>query len=110
LQQVGVTNFFTTPTIRQTQYGGWISDTVQLARRFTVDVGVRYEVYTPLEPSNTGAAAFFEPTTNTFNYASLSISMRPWRTDTDSVAPRIGVSVRATNKTVVRAGYSRGSR
>jgi hypothetical protein len=105
--QVGLTNFFSTPTIRQSQYGGWAGDTVQLAHRITVDFGVRYEVYTPLEPMNSGGAAFFDPTTNTFNYAGIgNISMRPWRTDTDSVAGRFGISYRATNKTVVRAGYS----
>jgi Carboxypeptidase regulatory-like domain/TonB dependent receptor len=105
--QIGVENFLTTPTIRQTQYGLWIGDTIQLSSRLTADLGVRYEIYRPLEPRNAGGAAFFDPTTNTFNFAGVGgNSMHLYRTDVDAVAPRIGVSFRATSKTVLRGGYS----
>ena len=48
------------PSIRQTQYAGWIGDSLQLARRVSLDLGVRYEIYSPLEPRNPGGAAFFD--------------------------------------------------
>jgi hypothetical protein len=105
--QVGVSNFLTTPTIRQSQYGVWLGDTVNLASRVSLDLGVRYEIYSPLEPHRSGGAGFFNAATNTFNYAGVGdITMHSSLYDLDNVAPRIGMSFRATNKTVFRAGYS----
>jgi hypothetical protein len=105
--QVGVSNFFTNPTIRQTQSAFWLGDSIQLASRISLDLGVRYEVYSPLEPRNPGGAAFFNSSNNTFNFAGIGdVGMHPYLYDLDNVAPRLGLSVRATDKTVVRAGYS----
>jgi hypothetical protein len=104
--QVGVTNYLATPAIRQTQYGLWLGDVIQFGR-VTLDLGVRWEVYRPLETNNNGSAAFFNPATNTFSLAGVGgNSLHFWRTDLDAVAPRIGISYRATSKTVVRGGYS----
>ena len=105
--QVGVMNYFGTPTIRQSEYGGWVGDRIQLMHRLTLDVGVRYEAYSPIEPRNAGGAMIFNPANNTFNFAGVggtSLGSFPW--DTDAIAPRVGLSARITNKTVFRAGYS----
>jgi hypothetical protein len=105
--QVGVTQYLATPAVRQTQYGLWLGDVIQLGRRLTLDLGVRWEVYRPLETNNNGSAAFFDPNTNTFNLAGIGgNSMHFYTTDLDAIAPRIGISFRATSKTVVRGGYS----
>ena len=50
--QFGVSNFVTTPSIRQTQWGIWAGDHLNLMSRLSIDLGVRWEVYTPLEPRN----------------------------------------------------------
>jgi hypothetical protein len=105
--QVGVANFFTEPTIRQTQWAAWLGDTIQIAQRVTLDLGVRYELYSPLEPRNPGGAAFFNTARNTFNFAGIGdSSMRAQAYDWNNVAPRIGISLRPTEKTVIRGGYS----
>jgi len=105
--QVGISNFLTTPTIRQMQYGAWIGDSFQLGHRVSLDLGLRYELYSPLEPRNSGGAAFFDPTNNTFNFAGIgNVGMSRMDYDLNNFAPRVGISMRATEKTVVRAGYS----
>jgi hypothetical protein len=104
--QVGVTNYLATPAIRQTQYSVWLGDVIQF-HRLTLDLGVRWEVYRPLETNNTGSAQFFDPVTNTFNLAGVGgNSMHFYTTQLTNVAPRIGISFRANDKTVVRGGYS----
>jgi hypothetical protein len=104
--QVGVTNYLATPAIRQSQYGVWLGDVIQF-HNLTLDLGVRWEVYRPLEANNTGAASFFDPLHNTFNQAGLgNNSIFYGSTDLDAVAPRIGISYRVASKTVLRGGYS----
>ncbi len=104
--QFGAANFLTTPTVRQTQYGLWLGDTIQVLRRVTLDLGVRYEVYSPLEPRRAGGAGFFNSLNNTFNYAGIGdIAMHSYLYDLDNIAPRIGLAFHVTPKTVVRGGY-----
>jgi hypothetical protein len=104
--QVGNTSYFTNPTIRQTEYSAWVGDTLHLTRRLTLDIGVRYEVYSPLEPAHTGGAAFFNASNNTFNYAGVNgTSMHYNDYDVNNVAPRVGMAARITDRTVFRAGY-----
>ena len=57
----GAAAFTEAPTIRQSWYGLHLSDNVQLARRLSVDVGVRWDVFSPLEPRRTGGAMFYDP-------------------------------------------------
>jgi hypothetical protein len=105
--QVGSLNYLTTPTIRQSQYAGWVGDRIQFMRRFTLDIGLRYDAFGPLSPRNAGGAMVFNPATNTFNYAGIggtSMNLTNW--DTDALSPRAGFAARITNKTVFRAGYA----
>jgi hypothetical protein len=105
--QIGAINYLTTPTIRQSEYSGWVGDTFKWTRRFTLDLGVRYDAFSPLEPRNPGGAAFFDPLSNTFNFAGIgSTPMQFGNWDTDSFAPRVGLAAQITSKTVFRAGYS----
>jgi len=105
--QVGVADSVATPTIRQMQYGVWLGDNFQLFNRVSLDVGVRYEVYSPLEPRKPGGAAFYNPNRNTFDFAGVDdVAMRLGDYDWNNIAPRIGLSIRPTEKTVVRGGYS----
>jgi hypothetical protein len=104
--QIGAVNYFTNPTIRQTEYAFWLGDRVQFMRRFTLDLGVRYELYSPLEAAHAGGAAFFNPANNTFNYSGMNGTYsNSGFYDTDNVAPRVGLAARITNKTVFRGGY-----
>ncbi len=104
--QVGVINYLTTPTIRQTESSVWIGDTINLMHRVTADLGVRYEIYSPLEPRNPGGAAFFNSSNNTFNFAGVNGgNMHSTMYDLDNIAPRAGLAFRLTNRTVIRGGY-----
>jgi hypothetical protein len=105
--QYGTANFVLNPSIRQSQYGLWVGDTIQVLRRVTVDLGLRYEVYSPLEPRQSGGASVFDPLTNTFNYAGIgNTPMHSYGYDLNNLAPRIGLAFHATRKMVVRAGYA----
>jgi len=104
--QIGISNYFVNPSIRQTQYAFFAADRIQIMRRLTLDLGVRYDVYSPLQPANAGGAQFFNASNNTFNYAGIgSTGMNFSQYDRNSIAPRIGLAFRATQKTVIRAGY-----
>ena len=105
--QLGVSNYFTTPTIRQTVYGIWLGDTVHPLRNLTVDLGLRYENYGPLQPRSAGGAAIFDPLTNTFSYAGLGgVTNDQGHYNSVALAPRVGIAYRIGQKTVVRGGYS----
>ncbi|HUB79779.1 MAG TPA: TonB-dependent receptor [Bryobacteraceae bacterium] len=105
--QAGAGAFLTNPSYRQGEYGGWVGDTIQVMRHITADVGVRYDVFTPLFPDHAGDAVLFNPTANTLNYAGIGgypKGLTNW--NWGNVAPRIGIAAHVTSKTVIRAGYS----
>lgn len=105
--QYGTANFALKPSIRQSEYGLWVGDTIQPFRRLNVNLGLRYEVYSPLAPRQRGGASVFDPVTNTFNYAGIgNTPMHSYAYDLDNLAPRIGLAFHATRKMVVRAGYA----
>jgi hypothetical protein len=105
--QIGALNYVTTPTIRQTQYSAWLGDTVNLTSRITADLGVRYDIFSPLSPRNPGGAAYFDPATNSYNYAGIDgTGMYNTLYQTRNIAPRVGLAARLTDKTVFRAGYA----
>jgi hypothetical protein len=97
--------FTTTPSARQTWYAGWIGDSITLARIVNVDVGLRYEVYSPITPRHEGGAEVFLPGSNTVG----AVGGQNWaytpRYDLHNFAPRLGIAVRVTPRTVVRGGY-----
>jgi hypothetical protein len=104
--QVGVSNYLTTPTVRQSEYALWIGDRVEPIRHLSLDFGVRYEVYSPLEPRLPGGATFLDPTTNTLQYSGVGGVGNHWNYyDLNNVAPRIGFALRASDRTVIRGGY-----
>lgn len=97
--QIGAINYLTTPTIRQEQYSAWVGDRFQPTGRITLDLGVRYEAYSPLYSRFAGSTQFFNLANNTFNFNNST----SW--DTNDFAPRVGLAARITEKTVFRAGY-----
>jgi len=105
--QVGITQNLTTPTIRQSQYAGWIGDSINLwSGKLTLDFGLRYEFYSSLSPRHTAGATFYDPATNTFNFPGLNgYTSNAYNDNTDNFAPRFGYAYRFNNHTVVRGGY-----
>jgi hypothetical protein len=103
----GTTSFVTSPSIRQTWYSGYISDTFQYGRRITLDLGVRYDLFEPLSTRKPGGAMYYNPFNNTVNFAGIGgVNLRANVTDVDNVSPHVGFAFSVSNKTVVRGGYS----
>ncbi len=96
-----------TPTNRQTQVFAFFHDTLQLSSRLTLDLGVRYELYTPIKPRYAGGASNYDPDTNSLllaGYGSNNLANNV-KTDWNNFAPRLGFSYRIGDKSVVRGGY-----
>ena len=54
-----------TPTNRQTQVAGYLQDTYQVTSKLTLDLGLRYDFYSPITPRYKGGASNYDPVTNT---------------------------------------------
>jgi outer membrane receptor protein involved in Fe transport len=96
-----------TPTNRQWDLFGYINDTWQVSSRVTFDIGLRWELYTPIIPAHPGGASNYDPTTNSLLIAGIGgVGMSTGvRTDWSNWAPRFGFAWRATTDLVVRGGY-----
>ncbi len=95
-----------TPGYSTWQSSVYGADTIKLTDRFTIDLGVRWEVFTPLALRNENGS---------FNYNSLTNQLTPLGNGIDNtgnmqiqwgnIAPRIGLAYRLPLRTVIRAGY-----
>jgi hypothetical protein len=94
-----------------TQHAGtflYMHDKWQAKSNVTVDMGLRWEYYTPLEGlEGKGTLSTYDPSTNTMRvagYGDMNNALNVKKTFTN-FAPRTGVSWRLNDKSVVRAGY-----
>jgi len=99
----GVYTPFTTPSFQQMQYSLYLSDTLRVSSRFTVDLGVRYEIYGPVETRHSTDAFLFNPAGASLTRGS---SYNNGDYDLNNVAPRAGISYKITEHTVFRGGYA----
>lgn len=96
------------PGTRHNQYFLFVHDKWQAGSRVTVDLGLRYEYYTPLVgivPQ--GGLSNYDPLTNTLQVSGYgdipdNLGVRSRKTN---FAPRTGVSWRITDRDVLRLGY-----
>lgn len=96
-----------TPTNRQTQFFAFFHDTFQVSSRLTLDLGLRWELYTPIVPRYAGGASNYDPSSNSLLIAGLGANnlANNVKTDWNNFAPRVGFSYRLGAKSVVRGGY-----
>jgi hypothetical protein len=96
-----------TPSDRMTQIFTYFQDTWQLTRNLTLDLGLRYEVYTPITPRLQGGGSNYDPATNTLLVAGIGDVPMNMGVDFDpnNFAPRVGIAYRMNDRTVIRAGY-----
>ena len=87
----------------------YVQDDWKVSPTMTLNLGLRYELVTPFYERD-NLLSNYDPTSNSILLAkSGSIYNRALvQTDTNNLAPRVGVAVQATPKTVVHAGYSQG--
>ena len=96
------------PGTRHWAVASFIQDKWQLRSNVTVDLGLRWEFYKPLEGiEGTGTLANYNPATNQIEvsgYGSTSQSLNV-KNYFKNFGPRTGIQWRLDEKTVVRAGY-----
>jgi hypothetical protein len=86
----------------------FIHDKWQVTPKLTLDLGLRHEYYTPFTGLvDQGGLSNFDPDLNSLlvaGYGAVPNNLGA-KTSKDNFAPRLGVSYRINEKTVVRGGY-----
>ncbi len=96
------------PGTKHTGIFTFVQDKWQARSNVTVDLGLRWEYYTPLEGLNgAGSLANYDPSTHTlhvsgFGDTDLALNVKK---NFSHFSPRTGVSWRINDQNVVRAGY-----
>ncbi len=106
--RIGRATFTTTPTNRSTHLFFFGQDTWQVNPRLTLNLGMRYEIYTPIASRLPAGQGNYDPETNDLLVAGvgqvgLSAGVK---TDWNNFAPRVGAAYRFNDKTVVRGGFA----
>jgi outer membrane receptor protein involved in Fe transport len=97
------------PALRQTQIFSFIGDTWQVSGRLTVNLGLRWEIYTAPTPHFAGGFSDYNPATNQLDIAGYgNVPMNEgFNTRLSYFSPRVGIAYRLTDKTVIRSGFGR---
>jgi len=86
----------------------FVQDKWQASRRMTIDLGLRWEYYDPFVGiAGKGSLSNYDPTTNSLlisGYGNNPLNLGV-KKDLNNFGPRLGVSYRLGEKTVVRAGF-----
>ena len=95
------------PAYRQTWFFTFVSDKWQATPKLTLDLGLRWEFYPPATPKIAGGFSNYDPTTNNLVIAGVgdNPSNLGMQTRYTYFAPRTGFAYRATEQTVIRAGF-----
>lgn len=100
--------FVDEPGTRHQQYFFFVHDKWQVRPNVTVDLGLRYEYYTPFVGiQEQGGLSSYDPSNNTLRVAGIGEVPTDLGTKTrkTNFAPRTGISWRISDKDVLRAGY-----
>jgi hypothetical protein len=93
------------PYASYTEYGGFAQDQWRVNSRLTVNLGIRYDLFTPPVERH-DRQANFNPSTGGFDLAGQDgISRAIVDTRTRNFSPRVGLAYRLGDKTVVRSSY-----
>jgi len=100
--------FVDEPGTRHQQYFVFVHDKWQVRPNLTVDLGLRYEYYTPFVGiQERGGLSNYDPSNNTLRvagYGDVPTDLGA-KTRKTNFAPRTGISWRITDRDVLRAGY-----
>ena len=95
------------PALRQWQVFSYVADNWQVSPRFTVNLGVRWEFYSPPTPAFPGGFSNYDPSNNTLRIA--GVGGNPMNDGLQAhykyFAPRLGIAYRLNDKTVIRTGF-----
>ena len=95
------------PALRQWQIFSYIADNWQVTSKLTVNLGLRWEIYTAPTPHFAGGFSNYDPSNNTLVIAGVGGNPMNdgFNTRYKYFAPRTGLAYRLTEKTVIRAGF-----
>jgi hypothetical protein len=95
------------PSRRNSVYNAYVQDKWQITRKLTVDLGIRWEYWPADTPAFPGGFSNYIPQNNTLILAGLGnipLNLGVENHPTE-FGPRVGLAYRASDKTVVRAGF-----
>ncbi|HEY3837515.1 MAG TPA: carboxypeptidase regulatory-like domain-containing protein, partial [Bryobacteraceae bacterium] len=97
------------PALRQWQIFSYVGDTWQATSRLTIDLGLRWEIYTAPTPPFAGGFSNYNPATNNLDIAGVgNVPMNEgFNTRFKYFSPRTGIAYRLDDKTVIRSGFGR---
>ncbi len=88
-----------------TEYGGFVQDQWRVSSRLTVNLGLRYDLFTPVSERYNRQSDFFLGTGMLAIAGQNGISSSILGIQKHDFSPRLGLAYRVGEKTVVRAAY-----
>jgi outer membrane receptor protein involved in Fe transport len=88
-----------------TEYGAFVQDQWRVSNKLTVNIGLRYDVFTPVKERDNRQSDFFLGTGTLALAGQGGISDTILNTQKHDFSPRLGIAYHLTEKTVVRAAY-----
>jgi hypothetical protein len=92
-------------TLRSTAYDAYVQDDWKIARRLTLNLGLRYEYDTPAVDPTNRMTILDRATSQIVRVGSGGISRSGLQPDRNNFAPRVGFAWTPVEKLVVRGGY-----
>jgi Carboxypeptidase regulatory-like domain/TonB-dependent Receptor Plug Domain len=92
--------------LRSSEYAGFIDDLVRVSERFTLDLGLRYEVFTPLSEVHNRISNYNVPSGRLL-LAGVETNAATINGDYNNLGPRVGYAYSLTSdkRTSVRGGF-----
>lgn len=98
----GSSTFQTTPTYQQTLTSGYVTDTINWRKNIHIELGMRYDVFSPLRTRLDNSAVTFNPITNQLTSNNGSSG----NYDLNNFSPRVGLVIRPIERIAIRMAYS----
>jgi hypothetical protein len=93
------------PYLSYTEYGSFIQDQWRVSSKLTVNIGLRWDLFTPVSEKYNRLSDFYL-NSGTFALAGQNgTSKSILDTQKHDFGPRLGIAYRVTEKTVIRAAY-----
>jgi outer membrane receptor protein involved in Fe transport len=88
-----------------TEYGAFVQDQWRVSNKLTVNLGLRYDLFTPVQERDNRQSDFFLGTGTLALAGQGGVSSTILGTQKHDFSPRLGIAYHLTEKTVIRAAY-----